>query len=74
MILLIYCAVMCNDVSISVLWTSVHSVITGAFIIQRKRRTFVDPLSPHDTTKHHFTSLKTDFIFLQLRVLEQTFP
>ena len=28
------------------------------------------PLSPHDALKHHFTSLKTDLIFLQLRALE----
>ena len=27
-----------------------------------------NPLSPHDALKHHFTSLKTDLIFLQLRV------
>ena len=25
----------------------------------------VNPLSPHDASKHHFTSLKTDLIFLQ---------
>ena len=25
---------------------------------------------PHDALKHHFTSLKTGFIFLQLGVLE----
>ena len=29
-----------------------------------------NPLSPHDALKHHFTSLKTDLIFLQLRVFE----
>ena len=33
-----------------------------------------NPLSPHDALKHHFTSLKTDLIFLQPRVLEQKFP
>ena len=27
----------------------------------------INPLSPHDALKHHFTSLKTDLIFLQLR-------
>ena len=27
-------------------------------------------LSPHDAIKHHFTSLKTDLIFLQVGVLE----
>ena len=30
----------------------------------------LNPLSPHDALKHHFTSLKTDLIFLQPRVLE----
>ena len=30
----------------------------------------VKPLSPHDALKHHFTSLKTDLIFLQQGVLE----
>ena len=34
----------------------------------------VNPLSPHDAWKHHFTSLKTDLIFLQQRVLERKFP
>ena len=33
-----------------------------------------NPLSPHDALKHHFTSLKTDLINLQLRVLEGKFP
>ena len=32
------------------------------------------PLSLHDALKHHFTSLKTDLIFLQPRVLERKFP
>ena len=32
------------------------------------------PLSPHDALKHHFTSLKTDLIFLQLEGLERRFP
>ena len=31
----------------------------------------LNPLSPHDALKHHFTSLK---IFLQLRVLDWKFP
>ena len=34
----------------------------------------VNPLSPHDALRHHFTSLKTDLIFLQSRVLERKFP
>ena len=29
-----------------------------------------NPLSSHDALKHHFTSLKTDSIVLQLGVLE----
>ena len=33
----------------------------------------VNPSSPHDALKHHFTSLKTDLIFLQLVVLEWKF-
>ena len=33
-----------------------------------------NPLSPHDALKHHFTSLETDLIFLQQRVLERKFP
>ena len=33
-----------------------------------------NPLIPHDASKHHFTSLKTDLIFLQLEVLEWKFP
>ena len=33
----------------------------------------LNPLSPHDALKHHFTSLKTDLIFLQLTVSERNF-
>ena len=33
----------------------------------------VNTLSPHDALKHHFTSLKTDSIFIQPRVLESKF-
>ena len=32
-----------------------------------------NPFSPHDALKHHFTSLKTDLIFLQPGVLERKF-
>ena len=41
---------------------------------EAKRQSCFNPLSPHDALKHHFTSLKTDLIFLQLRVLERKFP
>ena len=34
----------------------------------------INPFSPHDALKHHFTSLKTDLIFLQLGVLKQKIP
>ena len=33
----------------------------------------VNPLSPHDALKHHFTSLKTDLIFIQLGVFNRKF-
>ena len=33
-----------------------------------------NPFSPHDALKHHFTSLKTDLILLQPRVLERKSP
>ena len=33
-----------------------------------------NPSSPHDALKHHFTSLKTDLIFLQLGVLVKKIP
>ena len=32
-----------------------------------------NPLSHRDALKHNFTSLKTDLIFLQQRVLERKF-
>ena len=31
----------------------------------------LNPLSPHDAWKHHFTSPKTDLTFLRLGVLER---
>ena len=37
-------------------------------------RCSLNPLSPHDALKHHFTSLKTDLIFLQQSFLERKFP
>ena len=33
----------------------------------------INPLSPHDALKRHFTSLKTYLIFLQLSFLKQNF-
>ena len=34
---------------------------------------YINPLSLHDAFKRHFTSLKTDLIFLQPKVLERKF-
>ena len=40
----------------------------------KSNQTGFKPLSPHDALKHHFTSMKTDLIFIQQRVLERKFP
>ena len=50
----------------SVLYNGVPEVILAKYDI--------NPLSPYDALKHHLTSLKTDLIFLQPRVLERKFP
>ena len=34
----------------------------------------INHLNPHDAVEHHFTSMKTDLIFLQPRVFEWKFP
>ena len=39
----------------------------------RRNLKTVNSLGPHDALKHHFTSLKTDLILLQQRVLERNF-
>ena len=43
-----------------------------------KTRIYATPavkgLSPYGALKHHFTSLKTDLIFLKLGVLDGKFP
>ena len=39
-------------------------------LFRRQTLTF-NPLISHDALMHHFTSLKTGLIFLQLRVLER---
>ena len=39
-----------------------------------KDASYINPLSPHDALKHHFTSMKTDLISVQLRILERKFP
>ena len=44
---------------------------TSLFILQTRqfeRETGMKSLSPHDALQHHFTSLETDPIFLQLTV------
>ena len=40
------------------------------YVLNSEMIYYFNPLSPHDALKHHFTSLKTDLIFLQLVVLE----
>ena len=35
---------------------------------------YINPLGPHDALKHHFTSLKTQLISLQLGVLGGKLP
>ena len=40
---------------------------------KQKQTARQDKVNPHDALKHHFTSLKTDLIFLQQRVLERNF-
>ena len=55
--------------SISIL-VNIHRMYMKCYVIISH---FVNPLSPHDALKHHFTSLKTDLIFLQLRILEWIF-
>ena len=41
-------------------------IILGIFIFTVNHFQILNPLSPHDALKHHFTSLRTDLIFLQL--------
>ena len=54
--------------------TTTHKQVPGylscGFHHHKSQITSVNPLSPHDALKHHFTSLKTDLIFLQLWVLK----
>ena len=51
-----------------------HLPNVGLMLGQRREWwTSINPLSPHDALKHQFTSLKTDSIFPQLRVLEWKF-
>ena len=57
------------DLSLSVLRDDMHNVTH-----RQEMRQCINPLSPHDALKLHFTSLKTDLIFLQPRVLERKFP
>ena len=44
------------------------------YMATEKCHYLINPLSPQDALMHHFTSLKTYLIFLQLRVLERKFP
>ena len=48
--------------------------ITHICLIWDKKLQMFNPLSPHDASKHHLASLKTDLISQQPRVLERKFP
>ena len=41
---------------------------------EREKALTLNPLSPHDALKHHFTSLKTDLIFPKTRGFRINFP
>ena len=51
-----------------------HMMIEESPMVYVKIVQYFNPLSPHDALKHHFTSLKTDLIFLKPRVLIRKFP
>ena len=57
------------DMSLSLRWYMWHFAV-----IHRSSTRYFNPLSPHDAFTHHITSLKTDLVFLQARVLERIFP
>ena len=48
--------------------------ISGLVYMYHVYKRPLSPLSPDDALKHHFTSLKTDLIFLQQMALERKFP
>ena len=50
-------------------WSRYHWLV-----LNKMQLALVNPLSPHNALKHHFTSLKTDLIFPQPGVLERKFP
>ena len=70
-----------KNLSSSSLWTCLHHMvmlrsqnkISDFFMILAWACPF-NPLNPHDALKHHFTSLKTDLIFLYPRILKRKFP
>ena len=52
--------------------TSYFRCHTYVRIDSKPRLDIINPLSLHDALKHHFTSLKTDLIFLQPRGFRNT--
>ena len=48
-------------------------IVSSIVFLSISSQLALNPLSPHDALRHHFTSLKTHFIFLQQRVLEWKF-
>ena len=79
---LIYCFLsrIGNTTRVKVSCQSFHYFFSNLTVMTVGKRSWqcmfkkFNPLSPHDALKHHFTSLKTDLIFLQQRVLERKFP
>ena len=57
------------------MYNSIYSV-SSVLLIQISLTQFVwfNPLGPHDALKHHFTSLNTQLISLQLGVLGGKLP
>ena len=51
------------------LWFNLSCIVLIFALMSR----YINPLGPHDALKHHFTSLKTDLIFIQIRNFEWKF-
>ena len=53
--------------SVWILYGELRTAHQSLFIVSFiKIELRINPLSPHDALKHHFTSLETDLIFIQL--------
>ena len=68
LVVMINVIVMSRYNGISHSWCIIVIIIITVVVKNR-----INPLSPHDALKHHFTSMKTYLTFLKQRVLEQKF-